>query len=180
MRYGSKNSYIKGLVLIILCASLIYFLVYIYKESIGESFPDLEGPYDVVRVVDGDTIVVNIEGNDRNIRLIGIDAPESVADEDYKENTEEGRLASQYTSQLLDGKKVYLEYDKELYDSYGRKLCYVYLKDGNTLVNEVILENGYARTMTIEPNVKHEKRLSAAEQKAQKDGAGLWGTGFFK
>ena len=180
VRNNSKSTYTTGLVLIILWSTIIYFVFYFFKGMTGEAFPELEGPYDVVRVVDGDTIVVSMDGQDRNIRLIGIDAPESVADESYKENTEEGLQASQYMHELLDEKNVYLEYDREVYDSYGRKLCYVYLSDGRTMVNEVMLKNGYARIMTIEPNSKHESRLTAAQDKAKDEGLGFWGTGFYK
>ena len=180
MRQNGKNSYISGLVFIILITTVIYFIFYFAKGITGERFPNLEGPYEVVRVIDGDTIVVNIQGKERNIRLIGVDTPESIADDDYKENTKEGTEASRYTHDMLDGKKVYLEYDKEQYDTYGRKLCYVYLGDDKTLFNEILLEEGYARIMTIEPNTKHESRFVAAEEKAKKAGNGFWGTGFFK
>ena len=180
MGQNDRTPYISGLVFIILFTTVIYFVFFFTKTTIGESIPNLEGPYEVIRVIDGDTIVVEIQGKERNIRLIGIDAPESVADESYKPNTEEGQEASRYTHDILYGQKVYLEYDKEQYDTYGRKLCYVYLASDKTLFNELILKDGYARTMTIEPNHMHESRFAAAQEQARKDGKGFWGTGFFK
>ena len=102
-----------------------------------------------------------------------------VADGSVKENTEEGKEASAYTTNLLEGNTVYLEYDQETLDEYGRTLCYVYLHDKSTMVNEILLKNGYARTMTIEPNTKYKERLAAAELLAKETKAGFWGTGFF-
>jgi micrococcal nuclease len=180
MRPNSKNSYISGLVFIILFTTIIYFVFFFTKGMFGENIPNLDGPYEVIRVVDGDTIVVEIQGKERNIRLIGVDSPESVADESYKQNTEEGIKASKYTQDILEDQRVYLEYDKDQYDTYGRKLCYVYLASDKTLFNELIVKEGYARVMTVEPNHMHESRFVAAEEKARKEGKGFWGTGFFK
>ena len=180
MRQDNRSSYMSGLVWIIIFSTIIYFIFYFAKGFTGEGFPDLVGPYDVVRVVDGDTIVVSINEQDRYVRLIGIDAPESTADETNKENTPEGQQAGDHARELLDGKRVYLEYDTQGYDVYGRKLAYVYFTDGMTMVNEKLVEDGYARIMIIEPNSKHERRLSLAEDKAKESGSGLWGAGFYK
>ena len=158
---------------------MIYIAVVFAKSTICDLTAELSGPYEVVRVVDGDTIIVDISGEDTRVRLIGIDTPESVADESVKENTEEGKEASEYTTNLLEGKTVYLEYDQEILDEYGRTLCYVYLHDRNTMVNEILLKNGYARTMTIEPNTKYKERLAAAELFAKETKTGFWKTGFF-
>ena len=71
-----------------------------------------KGPYEVIRVVDGDTMMIDIEGVETKVRLIGVDTPESVAtgDNEYK-NCEEGKVASDYTKSLVEGQKVYIEYD---------------------------------------------------------------------
>lgn len=84
----------------------------------------------LVRVVDGDTIVVNISGEDKKVRLIGINTPESVAPENYRnENTAEGIAASDYVKDMLsDVKTVYLQKDKSETDRYGRLLRYVWLE----------------------------------------------------
>lgn len=68
--------------------------------------------YEVVRVVDGDTVILNIDGKKTRVRLIGIDTPESVA-MDERRNVKQGKTASEYTKQLLENKKVRLEYDDE-------------------------------------------------------------------
>ena len=90
------------------------------------------GPYDVVRVVDGDTAVININGEEKRCRFIGIDTPESVHP-DAQRNIEEGKAASDYTKELLSGQQVYLEYDLAPQDQYGRELVYLYLKDGQVI-----------------------------------------------
>ena len=89
----------------------------------------------LVRVVDGDTIVVDIEGDGSyKVRLIGINTPESVATEEYlertgKENTSEGTAASDYTKQVLsDTDLLYLQKDVSDTDQYGRLLRYVWLE----------------------------------------------------
>lgn len=118
---------------------------------------DINGPYDVTRVIDGDTIEVNLDGVLTTVRLLGIDTPESVNPDESK-NCEEGIVASNFTKSLLNGTHVYLEYDQELTDKYGRTLAYVYLED-MTFVNELLIKEGYAKPLIIEPNVMHSNIL---------------------
>lgn len=133
------------------------------SESSSDKQGSLYGPYKVVRVVDGDTIIVDIAGEDTRVRLIGIDTPESVHP-DASKNTAAGKTASEHTKQLLTGKDVYLEYDNEKYDKYDRVLAYVYL-DGE-MINAQLLEDGYAVTMTIPPNTKYADLFEMLEQNA--------------
>lgn len=146
-------------------------------ESVTESI-DLAGAYEVIRAVDGDTILVDIDGEEVRVRLIGVDTPESVSTDEEK-NTAEGKEASEYTAGQLAGKHIYLEYDEGLTDTYGRTLAYVYLEDGKTMFNKTLLEQGYARVMTVEPNTKYTEEFEILEAAAEKAGAGFWGTGFF-
>ncbi len=168
---------IAATVLILLVLFLAFILV---KERADEAIRNLLGPYEVAWVSDGDTITVVIDKAETVVRFIGIDTPESVADESYKENTKEGELAGEYTKTLLENNMVYLEYDTEVKDNYGRDLCYVYLPDKETMVNELLLKNGYARAMTVEPNVRYAERFALLEQEARAQNKGFWGTGFFK
>ncbi len=108
--------------------------------------------YEVIRIVDGDTIVINYNGAEEKVRLIGVDTPESVHP-DASKNTEAGKTASAYTTELLTGKSVSLEFDVQERDKYGRLLAYVYL-DG-VMVNKTLLETGYANIATYPPNVKY-------------------------
>lgn len=135
--------------------------------------------YDVVRVVDGDTIIVSVEGEEVKVRLIGVDTPESVHEDETK-NTSEGKEASEWTTNLLTGKQVYLEYDVENEDNYGRTLAYVYLDDGKTMVNRLLLENGLAQVMTVQPNSKYADEFYDLQVVAREAGKGFWGTGFFE
>lgn len=133
------------------------------EYSIAE--PELHGLYSVVRVVDGDTIVVDLDGTNTTVRLIGVDTPESVHP-DKSRNTEEGKQASEWTANLLNGKQVYLEYDTERTDNYGRTLAYVWMEDGS-MVQDLLLENGIAVTMKIQPNCKYAVHFAELERNAQ-------------
>jgi micrococcal nuclease len=135
--------------------------------------PILYGPYIVGRVFDGDTIFVLTDDTGVRVRLIGIDTPESVH-RDGGKNTEYGKIASEYTCNLLEGKEVYLEYDADIYDDYDRTLAYVYLDDKTTMVNRLLLQNGHAVTMTITPNTKYADEFYKLQSAARDAGVGLW------
>ena len=171
---GTKLHKAIGILAAVLAMALI--LVSCKKAAPTEmsriSAPSVEGPYSVTRTVDGDTIVVNIDGVDTKIRLIGIDAPESVHPDEEK-NTEEGRIASEYTEKLLSDTDVYLEYDSEYRDAYDRVLAYVYLEDGR-MVNEILLEEGMATVYTVPPNTKYSENFLAIQGKARKNCIGFW------
>lgn len=139
-----------------------------------EEAPVLCGLYEVVRVSDGDTIVVQVDGEEVSVRLIGVDAPESVHFDDSK-NTPEGAVASQWTCDLLDDAFVYLEYDVEKTDKYGRTLAYVYLDDGVTMVERSMLADGMAQVMTIQPNSKYADEFVEIQKNARENEAGFWG-----
>ena len=119
--------------------------------------PEVLVPCELERVVDGDTIIVHDPDNNRlRVRLTGINAPESVL-EDESKNTEEGRDASKFLKELLaDVKTVYLEYDEGRYDQYDRTLAYVWIDTGTTyiMVNEIMLATGHAKPVYIKPNLR--------------------------
>jgi endonuclease YncB( thermonuclease family) len=126
---------------------------------------------EMCRVVDGDTLVVCLEGSYTYVRLIGINTPESVASDEYlektgKENTQEGRDASAHSKELLhDVKTVWLEFDAEEYDPYERILAYVWTSTDKTdlmnMVNARILADGLAEPMSIKPNTRYAAEFSA-------------------
>ena len=120
--------------------------------------PSILVPCDLERVVDGDTIIVHNPDGDRiRVRLTGINAEESVH-EDESKNTDKGREASQFMKDLLaDVDVVYLEYDVEQYDQYDRTLAYVWIDSGDTyvMVNEIMLASDYAEPVYIKPNLKY-------------------------
>lgn len=127
--------------------------------------------YKVIRVVDGDTIVIDYEGTDEKVRMIGIDTPESVHP-DKEKNTEFGDTVSAFTKEQLEGKWVGLELDVQERDQYGRLLAYVYLDD--VMYNKTLLENGYAAVSTYPPNVKYVDEFTAIQKKARDDGINMW------
>lgn len=129
----------------------------------------------VIRVKDGDTYVLDIEGIETTVRLIGIDTPESVApDEYYKENSEEGIIISDIVKGYLKaGDTVYVEYDVGRTDTYGRTLAYVYFESG-LMIQEWLLQNGFAQVMTIQPNSKYAERFVNLEQQAMASKIGIW------
>ena len=130
----------------------------------------VDGPRGVVRVVDGDTVVV---APDTTVRLIGIDTPETV--DPRKPVQCFGREASAYAHLLLDGHSVWLEYDptQGRLDKYGRTLAYVWLPDGR-LFNEVMIADGYAHEYTYDLPYRYQDTFIAAERAAREGERGLW------
>lgn len=119
----------------------------------------------VVYVVDGDTIRVRLNGVERSVRYILINAPES--DQPF------GPEATAANRRLVEGRKVYLLKDVSETDRFNRLLRYVFLADG-THVNAELVRQGYAQVATFPPNVKREAEMRAAQQEAMEAGRGLW------
>ena len=139
----------------------------------------------VLRVVDGDTLKIEHNGQTESIRLIGIDTPESRINkkarkdaersgEDIKTITNLGKKATRYVQTLVKpGDTVRIEFDKQIRDKYGRLLGYVYLSNGKML-NEEIVKAGYANLMTFPPNIKYQDRFLKAYREARENNRGLW------
>jgi micrococcal nuclease len=126
----------------------------------------------VTRVVDGDTIHVEYRGRDVDVRLIGVDTPETVAPGQPVECG--GPAASRFTERQLDGRRVRLEFDVQRIDPYGRTLAYVWL--GDRLFNRTLVARGYAQVATYPPDVKYVDVFLAAQRRARSRGLGLWGS----
>jgi|SRR5215218_1480544 len=126
----------------------------------------------VVRVVDGDTIVVSVDGHDEYVRYIGVDTPETVKPDTPVQCY--GPKASDENHQLVEGRTVRLVFDREQRDDYGRLLAYVYA--GRRFVNGALIRGGYARTLAIAPNTSHAGQLNRLAKRAAMAGRGLWGT----
>src|SRR5215207_9857565 len=99
----------------------------------------------VLRVVDGDTIEIALDGRGEDLRLIGIDTPETVKPGAPVQCF--GPRASAFTHRLLEGREVRVVFGVERRDSYGRLLGYVRL--GGSMVNATLVRRGLARTLTI-------------------------------
>lgn len=131
------------------------------------------GPYTVTRVVDGDTLHVDVDGTDTTVRLIGVDTPET--EHPTKPVGCFGPQASAYTTTVADQQPVWLEADptQGAVDAYGRTLAYVWL-DETTLLQERVIAGGYGRGYTYDADYAYAGQLRTAEDQAQAIGAGLW------
>lgn len=126
----------------------------------------------VLRVVDGDTMKVSINGKKETIRLLLVDTPESV-NPNIPEPQPFAIEASNFAKKMLTDKTVQIELDVSERDKYGRLLCYLYVN--GKMFNETLLEQGYARVAYVfQPNVKYVEPFKAIQDKARKRGLGIW------
>ncbi len=151
---------------------LTLLIVIIFVVFPDENKGDLDGPFQVTRVVDGDTIVVHMAGAEKKVRLIGVDTPESVHPDETR-NVPYGKIASEFTRQQLEGQQVYLEYDVAETDKYGRILAYVWLND--KMFNKTLLQEGHAMLATFPPNVRYVDDFTKLQSEARDADKGLWG-----
>ncbi|MBI3323903.1 MAG: thermonuclease family protein [Candidatus Omnitrophica bacterium] len=138
----------------------------------AQGLPGARETSTVRRVIDGDTVEL---ADGRKVRYIGIDTPEVRKKRDgrwVKEPDYFGLEAMEANRRLVEGKRVELELDVQPRDRYGRTLAYVYL-DGE-MVNERLVADGYAKLLTIPPDVKYVERFRQALQQAKGRGLGLW------
>jgi micrococcal nuclease len=127
----------------------------------------------VSKVIDGDTVHVTIGGRTEEIRLIGVDTPETVHPTKPVECF--GPEASQHTKGLLPrGTRVYLVRDVESRDRFGRLLAYVYRVSDNLFVNHDLVFGGWARPSPYPPNTTLETVFAEASAHAQSNQLGLW------
>jgi endonuclease YncB( thermonuclease family) len=166
------------------------------EEAVEGALEDIPGPDDatvvgtgaappadaqevrVVRVVDGDTLVVAGEGGpvvdgEARVRLLLLDTPEV----DGPETTEEclGPEASAFAAELMpEGSTLRLSLDDESTDRFGRTLAYAWTEDGG-FVNETIVRNGYGLAALVAPNDRYLSEVLAAEDAARAERRGLWG-----
>lgn len=127
----------------------------------------------VVKVIDGDTITVSINGTTDTIRIIGLNTPETV---DPRKGVEcFGREASAFAKQTLSGKTVYLEPDasQSERDKYGRLLRFVFLED-NSDYGKVAIQEGFGYEYTYDLPYRYQTEYKQAQQQAQTYKRGLW------
>jgi micrococcal nuclease len=142
-------------------------------DSSAGSVPDTatDASYTVLRVIDGDTIEVVMNGEKKTVRYIGINTPETVHPSKPVECF--GKEASEKNKALVEGKRVRLVKDVSETDSYGRLLRYVYVDD--VFVNRELVAGGYANAYTYPPDVAFAEEFRAAEVFARENKRGLWG-----
>jgi endonuclease YncB( thermonuclease family) len=139
--------------------------------------PLAEGDYIVLRVVDGDTLLVAPPpgaaeaGRELRLRLLGIDCPESVKPNHPVEPW--GREAAEFTRQFVSGGAVRLRFDKRRLDQYDRYLAYVFVAD--KMLNEELVRAGLAHVLAYPGDSESmTRRLRAAEQEARQSRRGIW------
>lgn len=139
---------------------------------------------EVVRVVDGDTLKVKTSGGAKEtVRLVGMDTPESVAQEESR-NCEEGIIASDYTKSLVaPGQTVWLSRDVSDTDQYGRLLRYVWLEQpsdpsnegeiANKMLNAILVRDGYAQVKRYKPDTTLHDMFKRWGDEASAEGKGV-------
>lgn len=124
----------------------------------------------VVRVIDGDTVVLQIGAEQERVRLIGMDTPER--------KDPLGPQATAFVRALLPvGTAVSYVTDVDIRDRYDRMLAYVWVGAAgppNTMLNARIVEAGWARIMTIPPNVRHVDLFLRLQREARAAKRGMW------
>ena len=126
----------------------------------------------VVKVVDGDTIHVQLGAVREKVRYIGVDTPET---KDPRRPVQcFGRKAAAYNAGLVGGERVRLVRDVEQRDRYGRLLAYVYRARDGLFVNAELARQGFARPLSIPPDVRYADRFAALAREARAAGRGLW------
>ncbi|WP_186323879.1 thermonuclease family protein [Bacillus thuringiensis] len=126
----------------------------------------------VKKVVDGDTIIVDNKGQEKKVRMLLLDTPESVKPNEAP--MPYGKEASHYTKQLLEGKIVELVYDKgQKQDHYQRDLAYVFL-NGKCVESEILREGLGIVRYVKEPNTTLYEDFKQAQEEAKKEKKGVW------
>lgn len=165
----------------------------------GPQVSGLTGPLEVVRISDGDTVRIVLNGQEESVRLIGIDTPEKFSSAKLTRDAKAsplsvaeiralGEQASAYTERLLVGGEVYVQQGTQARDRYGRLLAYLYVRDPQgeweiegehfTQLNLELARAGWADPLTIPPNVDFADDYLAAVQEARNAGRGMWGEGW--
>jgi endonuclease YncB( thermonuclease family) len=142
---------------------------WVARCSRGRSWPACRDPCRtavVARVVDGDTLILRGQGR---VRLIGVDAPETWLRHDCF-----GGEATRALGRLTPpGARVRVAGDVEPRDRYGRRLLYLWTRNG-VFVNRELVRTGYARAMPVPPDTATAPTIALAEAAARREGSGIW------
>ncbi len=144
------------------------------SDGTHQSQPPNEFLAEVVFVIDGDTIELDIDGQNERVRLIGIDTPETVSQSVPVQCY--GAEASNALKGLLPaGSLVRIERGEEARDRYGRLLLYVYRHDDDLFVNQWLIEGGFADAVSYAPNDDYARHFDNVRSEAEAARRGLWG-----
>lgn len=142
-------------------------LVWQYLPPAEDAPVQGQSAWKLLRVIDGDTLVMNGPEGQEHVRLIGIDAPEL--------SQEFGGTARSFTAAFLARGRLVLELDEEHRDRYDRLLAYVW--SGDDMLNEALVATGLALAVNYPPNDRHRRLLARAQEHAKSDRAGFWAVG---
>ncbi|MDR1875952.1 MAG: thermonuclease family protein [Synergistaceae bacterium] len=174
-KYGTfRGGFTRGKALSLVGA----FLLWVFYVLFAPGDDALQGT--VVRVTDGDTVVVAVAGEERRVRLIGVDTPETV--HPNKPVQRYGKEASDFTKKSLLNRTIWLEYDTAPLDRYKRHLAYLWMtKPGageeairRDMFNARLILEGYGKVMTIQPNSKYADLFVKFQKEARAKQRGLW------
>lgn len=155
------------LIIIAACLS-VYFLIGLPMHT--------DPQYQVVRIIDGDTVEIKYKGKLTSVQLFGINAPETTV-HPSKPQEPYGREAHSYLQDLLTNDSVHLRFDEHMRDQYDRILGYVYRSSDGIFVNLEMIREGYAEVDLRYP-FKYEELFTDYESRAKTDRKGLWGINF--
>jgi len=182
-------------ILLVIAAAILYFtgldesFISNNNGNVNENQNEIPASVDssgiiqgiVAKVVDGDTAVVRVNGEDRRVRFLGVDTPETV--HPTKGVQPYGKEASNFTKESLTGRNVWLEYDKNPTDRYNRHLAYIWLSKPSKInesairrdmFNAKLLAGGYAKVMIIKPNNRYADLFNKIQDEAKKSKLGMW------
>ena len=164
-----RNSKGQPAVWTVLLLGILIGLKLVELSDRSEQFTfESSGPYRVVRVVDGDTLLLE---NDERVRLIGVDTPEVVHPQKLVEPF--GPEATEFTRSHVEDRLVVLKYDRERRDRYRRILAYVYVEDW--FLNEELIRAGLGTAELKYPYSQRMKtRFKSAEKSAKNARLGIW------
>ena len=150
--------------------------------AVGAAAPARDVSGVVVYVVDGDTIHVQIGDRVEKVRYIGVNAPEVAHPQATSEPPRRvrwlpdtivaGESAKRVNAELVSGRHVRLEFDRQERDRYQRLLAYVWV--GDTMINAEIVKRGYAEVMSIPANARHRALFAKLQAEARAARRGLW------
>ena len=179
-----KRLGLKKFILLVIAAAALYFsggdISLFNNENSNENPSDIIAGI-VARVVDGDTALIRVKGEEIRVRFLGVDTPETVHPK--KGVQPYGKEASNFTKETLTGRQVWLEYDKSPLDRYNRHLAYIWLAKPNKIddetvrremFNAILLADGYAKVMIIKPNTKYANLFTEIQNEAKKSKLGMW------
>ena len=127
--------------------------------------------YPVTRIIDGDTVEIRYAGKLTSVALIGVGTPETVHPQ--KPGEPYGKEATAFVKSLLLGESVYLRFDSNRTDRYGRLLAYLYRAPDGLFVNLEVVRQGYGKVYTVFP-FKHKSLFQHYSGQAQQARKGLW------